>query len=186
MPRPFCRRRIGWLPGKWRFFPEGMHLSTNERIILTLDEVEALRLADLLGLYHEEAAQHMGISRATFGRILESGRKKVAEALVLGKSLWIEEGPVEYVPTPGFGHCHRKGLMAFSGGINMPQERRGYRHRLGLGPEGFCVCPKCGFKKAHQAGVPCVQERCPHCGSSLVREGSPHHRSIEEKKAKKE
>lgn len=186
MPRPYCRRRIGWLPGKWRFFPEGASPLASDSIILTLDEIEALRLADLLGLYQEEAAQHMGISRATFGRILESGRKKVAEALVSGKSLRIEEGPVEYAPAPGFGHCHRKGLMTFSGGRLMSRERHGYRRRLGLGPEGFCVCPKCGFRKAHQAGIPCIQEKCPHCGSSLVREGSEHHRLTEEKKAKKE
>lgn len=186
MPRPYCRRRIGWLPGKWRFFPEGASPLASDSIILTLDEIEALRLADLLGLYQEEAAQHMGISRATFGRILESGRKKVAEALVSGKSLRIEEGPVEYAPAPGFGHCRRKGLMTFSGGRLMSRERHGYRRRLGLGPEGFCVCPKCGFRKAHQAGIPCIQEKCPHCGSSLVREGSEHHRLTEEKKAKKE
>jgi len=55
-----------------------------------MDEVEALRLADYEGLYHEDAAQKMKISRATFGRILDQARRKVAEALLKGKALRIE------------------------------------------------------------------------------------------------
>jgi len=185
MPRPFCRRRIGHLPGKWRFFPEGSSAVAPEIVTLTLDELEALRLTDLLGLYHEEAAQKMGVSRATFGRILEAGRKKVAEALVSGKALRIEEGPVELVETPGLGSSHQRGIRSVPGGYIMSPGKCGYRHGPGLGPGGFCFCPQCGFKKPHQAGVPCVQERCPHCGSAMVREGSGHHRLVEEKKSEK-
>jgi len=54
----------------------------------------------------------------------------------------------------------------------------------GMGPSGFCLCPKCGFKKPHQPGVPCREEKCPNCGSALIREGSEHHRLIEERKKK--
>jgi predicted DNA-binding protein (UPF0251 family) len=64
-------------------------------LILTLDQLEALRLADLMGLYHEEAAEEMGISRATFGRIVEEARRKIADALVNGKALLIEGGNTE-------------------------------------------------------------------------------------------
>ncbi|MGB9907781.1 MAG: DUF134 domain-containing protein [Candidatus Saccharicenans sp.] len=96
MPRPFCRRRIGWRPGQSRFFPEGFDPTRVDLIGLTLDEFEAIRLADLEGLYQEEGARKMGISRPTFARILESGRKKVAEALVHGRGLVIEGGPVEF------------------------------------------------------------------------------------------
>jgi hypothetical protein len=63
-------------------------------VALTLDEFESLRLADLEGLYQEDAAGRMGVSRATFGRIVESARRKVAEALVRGKALRIEGGAV--------------------------------------------------------------------------------------------
>jgi hypothetical protein len=56
-------------------------------IALALDEMEALRLADLEGLHHKEAAARMRISRPTFSRIVEAARKKVAEALVEGKPL---------------------------------------------------------------------------------------------------
>jgi predicted DNA-binding protein (UPF0251 family) len=66
-----------------------------EVLTLQLDEFEALRLADREGLYHEEAAERMGVARVTFGRILLRARTKVAEALVEGKALLVGDGPVE-------------------------------------------------------------------------------------------
>jgi hypothetical protein len=45
----------------------------------------------------------------------------------------------------------------------------------GLGPRGHCVCPKCEFRKRHQARRPCQEDRCPRCGARLLREGSDHH-----------
>lgn len=63
-------------------------------VVMTLDEFEALRLADLVGLYQEQAAEEMGVSRPTFSRIVESAHRKVADALVHGKALRIEGGPV--------------------------------------------------------------------------------------------
>ena len=41
---------------------------------------------------------------------------------------------------------------------------------FGLGPEGFCVCSKCGEKVPHQRGVPCYEQKCPKCGGSMTRE----------------
>ncbi len=76
------------------FKPAGIPARDLEAVVLALDELEALRLADLLGLYQDEAAGRMGVSRPTFGRIVESGRRKVADALVRGKALVIEGGPV--------------------------------------------------------------------------------------------
>lgn len=58
-------------------------------VTLDMDELEAIRLADYGGLYHEEAAKRMHVSRATFGRIIGSARRKVAEALLEGKALKI-------------------------------------------------------------------------------------------------
>ena len=57
---------------------------------MSLDELEAIRLADYEGRYHEEAAKQMEVSRATFGRILSKARNKVAEVIVDGKALRIE------------------------------------------------------------------------------------------------
>jgi len=61
-----------------------------EEVGLSLDELEAIRLADYEGLYHEQAAEKMKISRPTFGRILGEARLKLAETLVEGKALRIE------------------------------------------------------------------------------------------------
>jgi len=55
----------------------------------------------------------------------------------------------------------------------------------GMGSGGNCICPKCGYKKPHAAGIPCREERCPECGAKMVREGGYHHALIEEKKKKK-
>lgn len=75
-------------------------------IVLSLDEFEAIRLADLSGLYQEDAAKKMDISRQTFGRIVESAHRKIADALVNGKSLRIEGGAVS-VDTPPRCRCDK-------------------------------------------------------------------------------
>lgn len=40
----------------------------------------------------------------------------------------------------------------------------------GVGPDGNCVCPKCGYMQAHMRGTPCTQVACPKCGAMMVRE----------------
>lgn len=95
MARPRLCRRVGCLPGSQYFKPRGIPLSALGEINLTIDEFEAIRLADLEGLYQDQAAEKMNVSRQTFGRIIESAHKKVAEALVEGKALKIEGGDFE-------------------------------------------------------------------------------------------
>ena len=94
MPRPCCRRHVGCAPDAIYFKPTGVPLHLLEEVVLPLDELEALRLADLNGQYQEQAAEQMKISRATFARIIEVARQKVADALINGKALRIEGGPV--------------------------------------------------------------------------------------------
>ncbi len=94
MPRPHKCRNVDFSPDTLFFKPAGIPVSNLEIVALTLDELEALRLADLEGLYQEEAAQKMNISRQTFGNIIESARKKVADALINGKAVKIEGGHV--------------------------------------------------------------------------------------------
>jgi predicted DNA-binding protein (UPF0251 family) len=77
------------------FLPVHVPKSGLEELRLPLDGLEALRLADLERLYHEEAARRMGVSRATFARILASARSAVADALVHGKAVHVDGGPVE-------------------------------------------------------------------------------------------
>ena len=94
MPRPRSCRRISHSPSATIFKPAGVPRRDLDEVVLGLDELEALRLADLEGLYQEQAAERMGVSRATFSRIVETARRTVAEALVRGKALRIEGGVV--------------------------------------------------------------------------------------------
>jgi predicted DNA-binding protein (UPF0251 family) len=102
MARPRNCRRVGSIPESNYFKPRGIPLSMLEEVILTVDECEAIRLGDLEGLYQEQAAERMKVSRQTFGRIIESAHRKVAEALVKGKALKIEGGNIEMAPMRKF------------------------------------------------------------------------------------
>lgn len=121
MPRPVMDRRVRSLPASTLFKPAGIPARELEEVRLTLDEFEAVRLADFEGLYQEAAALRMGVSRQTFGRIVEAARRKVADFLVNGKALRVEGGKTVLkekevqmkiaVPTKDgkvdshFGHC---------------------------------------------------------------------------------
>ena len=94
MPRPPCRRTISGCPAASVFKPVGVPACELDEVVMTLDEFEALRLADLDGCYQEEAARQMNVSRPTFSRIVESAHRKIADVLVHGKALRIEGGPV--------------------------------------------------------------------------------------------
>jgi len=94
MPRPCCLRHVGQSPCAQYFKPAGIPIRMLEEVVLGLDELEALRLADLNGLYQAKAAEQMKISRPTFSRIVEQARRKVADALIHGKALRMEGGAV--------------------------------------------------------------------------------------------
>jgi predicted DNA-binding protein (UPF0251 family) len=90
---PTCRRVLG-TPTARLFKPAGIPAPLLEEVVMTLDEFEALRLADHEGMYQEQGAAQMNVSRATFGRILDSAHAKVARALIGGWVLKIEGGAV--------------------------------------------------------------------------------------------
>lgn len=94
MPRPKCSRNVCGVPDKNYFKPRGIPTSEVEEVVLSLDEYEAIRLADHEQLYQEEAAVKMKISRQTFGRIIEAAHKKIADVLINGKALKIDGGEV--------------------------------------------------------------------------------------------
>ncbi len=89
MPRPKRCRRIGLSPNCAYFKPAGVPLRTLEEVVLAMDELEAMRLLDVKCLYQQQAAEQMGVSRRTFGRIIDSARAKVTSALIEGKALRI-------------------------------------------------------------------------------------------------
>lgn len=92
MPRPKQERQVVLNPEVTYFKPRGVPLVHLEEVRLSVEELEALRLADLEGLSQAAGAASMGISRHTFGRVLASARRNVALALVGGQALRIEGG----------------------------------------------------------------------------------------------
>ena len=80
--RPKKKRWIKCQPGERCFRPECKPLNNLEGVVLTMDELEAIRLADLKGLKQVEVAKRMGIHRSTISRIIANAHKKIADALV--------------------------------------------------------------------------------------------------------
>jgi len=126
MPRPCCLRHIGFKPRAGLFKPADVPACAVEEVTLTLDEVEALRLADLNGLYQEQAAEQMKISRPTFSRVVEEARRKVADALIHGKAIRLEGGAVRMT-----GDAETLGIDGTG--------PMGGGRRMGPGP---CGCPR--------------------------------------------
>ena len=78
------------------FKPIGVAGKLLEQTILSLDEYEAFRLADHIGLSHAEAADEMEISRSTFSRLIEKARRKIADLIIQGKLLTIDGGSIHF------------------------------------------------------------------------------------------
>jgi predicted DNA-binding protein (UPF0251 family) len=134
MARPRNCRRVGSIPESNYFKPRGIPLTMLEEVVLTVDECEAIRLADLESLYQEQAAVRMKVSRQTFGRIIESAHKKVAEALVKGKALKIEGGEFEMASMRKFRCSDCKHTWQLPYGTGRPQD-----------------CPSCKSVNIHRA-----------------------------------
>lgn len=92
MPRPKKYCKIESIPDVTYFKPAGIPMRMLEEIRLSVEEAEAIRLKDLEGLEQEQGAEKMSISRPTFQRILYSARRKIADALLNGKSIRISGG----------------------------------------------------------------------------------------------
>ncbi len=151
MVRPRLARRISFQPNVTYFKPAGIRMIDLEEVILTFDETEAIRLKEVEKLNQAKAAKKMGISQPTFYRLLESARKKIAEALISGKAIKIEGGNFKMMQSFGKGRGQGRG---------MGQGRAG-------GPSK-CACPSCGYEEVHGRGVPCSTKQCPKCGARMV------------------
>jgi len=124
-------------------------------------------LKDYENMDQEKAAKKMNISQPTFSRLLESGRKKIATAIVKGQAIRIQGGNFEMVMPRGRGLGQGLGRgRGFGRGEGFGRGRMG---GFAAGPVGNCICPKCGYKEAHQVGIPCYQKKCPKCGSPMIR-----------------
>jgi len=83
-PKPVT---LGSVPSVDRFTPTPM--KSVEPVFIELAELEAFRLVDMDGLSQEAAGQRMDISRGTIWRLVQSARKKTAQALTEGRPLQI-------------------------------------------------------------------------------------------------
>lgn len=92
MPRPRMMRRIAFEPGITYFKPQGIPMRELEEVILSFEELEALRLQNIEDLGQEEAAKKMNVSQPTYFRILKDARTKITKALIEGKAIKIEKG----------------------------------------------------------------------------------------------
>ena len=96
MARPRNNRTVKTPPLYSEFKPLGPRRSELRVVSLSLDEYEAIRLADNNGLSHLDASKEMNISRSTFSRLIDNARKKVAGFIVKGRFLQIEGGNIHF------------------------------------------------------------------------------------------
>ncbi|MFP3867263.1 MAG: DUF134 domain-containing protein [Desulfobacteraceae bacterium] len=92
MARPRKSRWVESEPNITFFKPKGIPLRGLEQVVISIDELEALRLADYLGLSQEEVAHGLNVSRPTVTRMLARAHQAIADALVHGKAIKIEGG----------------------------------------------------------------------------------------------
>ena len=100
MVRPRNLRCVCAEPRATYFKPQGIPMHALQGVVLPVDGLEALRLADAEGLDHGEAAARMQISRSTFSRLLAESRRIVATALVNGWALRIDGGDFRLAEGP--------------------------------------------------------------------------------------
>ncbi len=141
MGRPHKKRLVGFNPGVCYFKPRGIPMVELEEVRLAIDEREALRLADLEGFSHEDAGNRMGVSRATFGRILEQARRHVADALINGKAINVEGGNYQFCSTERLFKC-----------VTCEYE---WHETCGTGRPD--KCPACGDTNIHRAHAESVK-----------------------------
>lgn len=93
MVKPRKKRNVLYPPWTYYFKPHGHKpFEPGDEVIMTIDEYESIRLADHENLKQKEASKKMNISRPTFTRLVGGARKKIADAMVNGKTMKIEGG----------------------------------------------------------------------------------------------
>jgi predicted DNA-binding protein (UPF0251 family) len=159
VPRPHKCRFIAANLAVSAFKPAGTPARDLESVQLRLDELEALRLADLEGLYQDAAAERMGISRPTFSRLIEGARHKVADALLNSRMLLFQGGNVAVAEMRTFecADCGARFQVPF--GTGRPAE-----------------CPECKSANIHRASDKRGGGHCRRRGAGGRRGGGQRQR----------
>lgn len=142
MARPHKERRVEQVPAITLYKPAGIPMRDLEETVLTIEEMEAVRLADVEQLDQGAAAERMEVSRPTFHRIVNSAHQKIAAALWGGHALRIDGGKFRIAH-----HC-QTGLRHFV------CPACGHTWALPRGTGQRChdlVCPSCGAADIHRS-----------------------------------
>ena len=131
------KRRVSCLPKATYYKPREIPLCDLEIINLSIEELEAIRLCDLLQVEQNEAADMMGISRKTFWNDLQKARQKVVDALVNGKAIEISGG--DYVNS---GECKVEFFCRDCGNV--------WESQCDMGRPD--TCPACSSKSIYRKG----------------------------------
>jgi predicted DNA-binding protein (UPF0251 family) len=190
MSRPVRHRKMLRPPLIKGFIPYGGQVQSEEKVVLLMEEYEAIRLMDYEMLTQQSAAKMMDVSRPTFTRIYDSARKKISRAFVLSLEIEIDGGNVELMgqwyscnkcnaifETPEgniddlyCSHCNSTDLNNVNEKLlNFEKLKYNYHQHKNAKNESDCVCSECGFKISHKRGVPCRKVKCPKCNISLYR-----------------
>ncbi len=135
MPRPFKPRRVSTMPRYTYFKPTGIPMPLLDEVVLTVDEIEAIRLKDLEKLEQQECAVRMNVAQSTLQRILSSAREKIALSIIEGKAMRIHGGPFAIEGEPTCPRCRRRRF-----GQKPPPKA----DTPGIGEE---YCPECGSEE---------------------------------------
>lgn len=107
MSRPIKPRRVCSLPQIDKYGPVNFINDNIQIVIMSVEEIEVIRLMDLVKLDQEKCAEVMGVARSTVQRIYNDARSKIADSIVNGKILKIQGG--NYKVCDGFSDikCRR-------------------------------------------------------------------------------
>ena len=132
MVRPTKERRVENIPEVKFFKPAGVPARNLREVLLTMEEVESIRLKDREGLTQKEASERMEVSRPTFQRILTKARNKIAEALIEGKAIRFQGGDYKLAKF-SCRSCGRDFIPTMGRGRNGRNHGRGHQ----------TICPDC-------------------------------------------
>ncbi len=166
MVRPRKAKLVEFEPGITYFKPRAVPLNKLEEIVLTLDELETLRLSNIEKLSQTDAAKRMDIHQSTFQRTLTRAREKTTDALVNGKAIKIQGGEYKMPGRDKTGPIGQGRGMGLGKGLRAGQ---GIKRSITTESIGNCVCPKCGHEQKHIRGTPCNQTKCPECETLMTR-----------------
>lgn len=107
MPRPVKFRRVRYIPDVTLYGPLGLDTRDMDIVVMTMEELESIRLMDIEGHDQAECADLMEVARSTFQRIYSEAKRKMADSIINGKILKIEGG--NYTLEEGIVVCQEGG-----------------------------------------------------------------------------